>query len=61
LPERQRRVIVLHHIADLPVLEIAAELGVPKGTVVSWLHRGRAQLAAHLGEDGSSSGEAAQS
>jgi RNA polymerase sigma-70 factor (ECF subfamily) len=50
LPERQRRVIVLHHIADLPVLEIAAELGVPKGTVVSWLHRGRAQLAVELSE-----------
>jgi RNA polymerase sigma-70 factor (ECF subfamily) len=45
-------VIVLHHIADLPVLEIAAELGVPKGTVVSWLHRGRAQLAAYLSEAG---------
>ncbi len=50
LPERQRRVIVLHHIADVPVAEIAAELGVPKGTVVSWLHRGRAQLATHLSE-----------
>ncbi|MFI7540985.1 RNA polymerase sigma factor [Actinoplanes sp. NPDC049599] len=67
LPERQRRVIVLHHIADLPVVEIAAELGVPKGTVVSWLHRGRAQLAAQLSEAGpprtaaNGSGEAVQS
>ena len=57
LPERQRRVVVLHHIADIPVAEIAAELGVPKGTVLSWLHRGRSQLAAHL--SGSHSGDGA--
>jgi RNA polymerase sigma-70 factor (ECF subfamily) len=52
LPERQRRVIVLHHIADVPVAEIAENLGLPKGTVVSWLHRGRAQLAVHLSDPG---------
>jgi RNA polymerase sigma-70 factor (ECF subfamily) len=52
LPERHRRVIVLHHIADVPVAEIAEDLGVPKGTVVSWLHRGRAQLAVHLSDPG---------
>ena len=67
LPERQRRVIVLHHIADLPVVEIAAELGVPRGTVMSWLHRGRAQLAAYLSDadpphgPGNGSGEAVRS
>ncbi|MGA4727552.1 RNA polymerase sigma factor [Micromonospora taraxaci] len=55
LPERQRRVIVLHYIADLPTAEIAASLGVPQGTVLSWLHRGRAKLAEHLSE--TSSGE----
>jgi RNA polymerase sigma-70 factor (ECF subfamily) len=48
LPEQQRRVIVLHYIADLPVAEIADHLGVPKGTVVSWLHRGRTHLAGQL-------------
>jgi RNA polymerase sigma-70 factor (ECF subfamily) len=48
LPARQRQVIVLHYLADLPVAEIAAELSVPRGTVLSWLHRGRARLAALL-------------
>ncbi len=63
LPERQRRVIVLHYIADLPVAEISAGLGVPRGTVLSWLHRGRAELATHLGvaADHTGSGEAVTS
>ena len=45
LPERQRRAIVLHYLGDLPVADVASELGVPRGTVLSWLHRGRARLA----------------
>jgi len=48
LPERQRLVVVLHHIADLPVDDIADHLAVPRGTVLSWLHRGRARLAVEL-------------
>jgi len=48
LPDRHRRVVVLHHLMDLPVTEIAEELGVPAGTVKSWLHRGRAELAVLL-------------
>jgi RNA polymerase sigma-70 factor (ECF subfamily) len=50
LPDDQRRVLVLHHLVDLPVTEVAADLGVPVGTVKSWLHRGRAALAARLGD-----------
>lgn len=50
LPETQRRAIVLHHLADLPVAEVARELGVADGTVKSWLHRGRATLAAQLSD-----------
>jgi RNA polymerase sigma-70 factor (ECF subfamily) len=50
LPADQRRAIVLHHLVDLPVGEVAAELGVPAGTVKSWLHRGRVALAAYLSE-----------
>jgi RNA polymerase sigma-70 factor (ECF subfamily) len=46
LPERQRLAIVLHYIADLPVADVCDELGAARGTVLSWLHRGRAQLAA---------------
>jgi RNA polymerase sigma-70 factor (ECF subfamily) len=59
LPDRQRRAVVLHHLADLSVADVAAELGVPMGTVVSWLHRARARLAAHLTE-GSDRDTAAQ-
>jgi RNA polymerase sigma-70 factor, ECF subfamily len=48
LPEQQRHVIALHYLADLPVEQIAAELGVPSGTVKSRLSRGRHALAASL-------------
>jgi RNA polymerase sigma-70 factor (ECF subfamily) len=48
LPERQRRALVLHYLADLPIAEIAAETGVAEGTVKSWLHRGRLELAKRL-------------
>ena len=48
LPVGQRRAVVLYHLVDLPVDQIAAELGVAVGTVKSWLHRGRAALAAQL-------------
>lgn len=45
LPPQQRHVVVLHHLAGLPVEQIAVELGVPAGTVKSRLSRGRAALA----------------
>jgi RNA polymerase sigma-70 factor, ECF subfamily len=48
LPERQRVVLVLHYLADLPVGQIAAELGCPPGSVKAWLSRGRDALAAAL-------------
>ncbi|MDG4822071.1 SigE family RNA polymerase sigma factor [Asanoa sp. WMMD1127] len=51
LPERQRRAIVLFHIADLTIAEIAAQEGVAEGTVKAWLHRGRAALATLLTEE----------
>ncbi|MGN9807456.1 SigE family RNA polymerase sigma factor [Micromonospora sp. L32] len=50
LPANQRRAVVLHHLADMPVSEIARQEGVAEGTVKSWLHRGRTALAAHLTE-----------
>jgi RNA polymerase sigma-70 factor (ECF subfamily) len=46
----QRQAIVLHHLADLPVEEVAATLGARTGTVKSWLARGRKALAATLGD-----------
>jgi RNA polymerase sigma-70 factor (ECF subfamily) len=48
LPDVLRRAMVLHYLADLPIAEIAEREGVPQGTVKSWLHRGRAALAAQL-------------
>ncbi|MET8909784.1 SigE family RNA polymerase sigma factor [Micromonospora sp. NPDC004551] len=48
LPTVQRRAVVLHYLADLSVVQIAEQEGVPEGTVKSWLHRGRAALAAQL-------------
>jgi RNA polymerase sigma-70 factor, ECF subfamily len=47
-----RRVIVLHYLADLPVAEIASDLGAPRNTVLSWLSRGRAELAVLLSDSG---------
>jgi len=58
LPERQRVVLVLHYLADLPVAQIAAELGSPVGSVKAWLSRGRAALALAVGDDRGSSEEA---
>jgi RNA polymerase sigma-70 factor (ECF subfamily) len=51
LPEAQREAVALHHLADLPVVEIADVLGVPEGTVKSRLMRGRDALAALLSEE----------
>jgi RNA polymerase sigma-70 factor (ECF subfamily) len=45
LPAAQREAIALHHLADLPVAEVALTLGVPEGTVKARLARGRAALA----------------
>jgi RNA polymerase sigma-70 factor, ECF subfamily len=50
LPMHQRQAIVLHHLVDLPVEEVAATLGTRPGTVKSWLARGRRTLAARLGD-----------
>ncbi|MFV2104247.1 SigE family RNA polymerase sigma factor [Micromonospora sp. LOL_024] len=50
LPTAQRQAVVLHHLVQLTVAEIADQLGAPEGTVKSWLSRGRAALARHLTE-----------
>ncbi|MGI5211914.1 SigE family RNA polymerase sigma factor [Plantactinospora sp. CA-290183] len=50
LPANQRRAVVLHHLADLSVNQIALECDVAPGTVKSWLHRARLTLAARLTE-----------
>lgn len=50
LPDNYRRVIVQHHLGDVPVAEISRAEGVPEGTIRVWLHRGRAALAAQLAD-----------
>jgi RNA polymerase sigma-70 factor (ECF subfamily) len=49
LSERQRTAVVLHHVADRPVAEIAEMLGVAPGTVTATLHQARTRLAELLG------------
>jgi len=45
-------VVVLHYLADLPVADIAAQLGIPQGTVKSRLARARDRLAGLLDDSG---------
>lgn len=49
VPAQQRRALVLYYVCDLTVAQVAAETGVPAGTVKARLARGRAALAAVLG------------
>lgn len=50
LPAAQREAIALHHLADLPVHDVAEAVGAPVGTVKARLARGRTALAALLAE-----------
>jgi RNA polymerase sigma-70 factor (ECF subfamily) len=50
LPRDQRLAIVLMDLAGLTASEAAEALGCPRNTVLSWVHRGRKRLAAHLVE-----------
>lgn len=50
LPEHYRLVVLLSDVGDLRYKEIAAVLGIPLGTVMSRLSRGRHMLAQRLKE-----------
>jgi RNA polymerase sigma-70 factor (ECF subfamily) len=54
LPTDQRRALVLHHLCDMPVTEVAAVVGAPVGTVKARLSRGRATLQSLLSEEDAS-------
>lgn len=48
LPASQRDAVILCCVQQLSIAEAAKALGVPEGTVKTWLHRGRGALAAAL-------------
>lgn len=50
LNRKEREVVVLHHLADLRVSDVARELGMSEGTVKSRLARARSQLSGLLDE-----------
>jgi RNA polymerase sigma-70 factor (ECF subfamily) len=49
LPEGHRRVVVMHHLHDVPLETLARDEGIALGTVKSRLHRARARLLELLG------------
>jgi RNA polymerase sigma factor (sigma-70 family) len=51
LPTAQREAVVLRHVVDLPIAEVAEVLGVPVGTAKSHVSRGLNRLRA-LHEEG---------
>jgi RNA polymerase sigma-70 factor (ECF subfamily) len=51
LPLVQRRALVLRYLLDRSVADIADEMDTNVNTVKSWLSRGRAGLAAALGQE----------
>lgn len=51
LSPRQRAAIVLRHVADLEMHEVARRMGIATPTVRVHLHRGRAKLRALLGSE----------
>jgi RNA polymerase sigma-70 factor (ECF subfamily) len=51
LPEEQRSAILLVSVEDLSYAEAAQVLGVPVGTVMSRLNRGRERLRQYTGPD----------
>jgi RNA polymerase sigma-70 factor (ECF subfamily) len=58
LPLHFRRVLVLYHLADLPVERVAGELGIAVGTAKSRLARARDALARQLVDGGEEVGSA---
>jgi RNA polymerase sigma-70 factor (ECF subfamily) len=51
LPPQQRAALVLHHLEDWPVRDVADALGCKEPTVRVHLHRARTALAEVLGPD----------
>lgn len=52
LPEGPRQALTLFHLDGLGYDEITKRLGVPMGTVATWVSRGRKALLSELGAEG---------
>ncbi len=50
LPQQYRHAVRLRYVQDRSYAEIARELGVPMGTLKTWLHRARHQLQESLND-----------
>jgi RNA polymerase sigma-70 factor (ECF subfamily) len=51
LPRRQREVVILHYLHDLPVAAVADLLGISDGSIKTHLSRARTALARSLRSD----------
>jgi RNA polymerase sigma-70 factor (ECF subfamily) len=52
LSEPHREILQLKYFGELSYEEIAAAIGIPRGTVMSRLHLARKALSAHIGKEG---------
>jgi RNA polymerase sigma-70 factor (ECF subfamily) len=50
LPMREREVLVLHYVADMSIVQISVDRGLPTGTVKDRLAAGRRRLERELSE-----------
>jgi len=51
LPPEQKQALLLFHLEGLKYQAIATRLGVPMGTVATWIARGRKTIAEALGDE----------
>lgn len=58
LPLREREVLVMHYFADMPAERIAAERGLPAGTVKARLVAARKRLERELADDAEETSDA---
>ncbi|MCA8999886.1 MAG: sigma-70 family RNA polymerase sigma factor [Planctomycetaceae bacterium] len=57
LPPHVRRCFEMFYLRQQSCIEIAESLAIPEGTVKTWLHRGRKQLAEFLRQQGHAPGD----
>ena len=58
LREEYRTCFILFHERELSITDVAHTMGCPEGTVKTWLHRARKELANYLRDHGVQEGDA---